>query len=248
MTSRLLRRGAGVLIPLLSAACQRGPRVGADEALLMRQLEGAQTLLARARKGPLVDFDKILVVVHEHLVQDLLQAATPFEGTVGDGLRIRVESATVRFADGFALVRLDGRASLEGRDDYADVSVYAGLEVHGLDPRSGVLRAGLRVFSVEAPKVNVLGVDRSARDIVAALGRSRLEDYGRILSSLEIPVRIETKVAIPATDNERIHIPEADVPIEASLLEVRVFSGRLWIALGAQVGERQSPAPKTANR
>jgi hypothetical protein len=57
----------------------------------------------------------VTVVVHQDVVRDLLRAlraATPFERTPLDRYRVRVDCADAEFADGFALVRLEGRAEL----------------------------------------------------------------------------------------------------------------------------------------
>src|SRR5262249_47953124 len=114
--ARLTMAGVFFATGLCAEICRRmPPRVDAEEALLARQVEGLRVLTAEAARGQLVDSTHVLVVVDEHLVQDLLRAATPFEETVGDRLKVRVESAVVSFSDGFALVRLDGRASLVGR-------------------------------------------------------------------------------------------------------------------------------------
>src|SRR5262245_64931940 len=102
------------LAALLHGAChnEASPRISAEEAVLQRQAQGLEALIRAAEKGPLIPFNQILVIVDQSLVQDLLTAAAPYERTIADKYRIRVENAGVMFEDGFALVRLDGRAAL----------------------------------------------------------------------------------------------------------------------------------------
>jgi hypothetical protein len=132
----------------------------ADEAVRQRQRDGLQSLLEESERGPLVPFDRVLVVVDQALVQDLLSTAIPYERVVSR-YRVRVTGATVRFEDGFALVRLDGRASLAASPEaaaFADISVFGGFDVTDVDPESGLLRGEVRVIAVDARRVTVLGV------------------------------------------------------------------------------------------
>jgi hypothetical protein len=209
------------------------PPPSAEEAVLTRRVEGLQKLLARGTAGPLVDFQQIMVVVHEDVVRNLLEAATPFEQTIAERYRVNVSSATAEFSDGFALVRLSGRAELVDQPVSADVVVLGGLEVLGLEA-SGLLRCQVKILAVEAKEANVAGLDESVRDLVESLGRDGLNT---LLSLIDIPVRIEDRIVIPAMESRRVRIPNAEVPFEAKVVEVRVFGGRLWVGLAAEMGE-----------
>jgi hypothetical protein len=224
------------------AGCRRSPApVTAEQAIVQRQREGLRGLLEAAEKGPLVPFDRVLVVVDQALVQDLLSSAVPYERVISR-YRIRVTGATVRFDDGFALVKLDGRASVAGGPEsaaFADVSVYGGLDLLELDPDSGLLRGAVKVIAVDARRVNVLGMGApsDAEALIEQLGRERLEAFSGLASGVQIPVRLERAVTLPEVGPEGgVHITPARIPLQVSLKEVRALRGKLWVSIDASLG------------
>ncbi|MFN2433022.1 MAG: hypothetical protein ABR599_09480 [Gemmatimonadota bacterium] len=214
-------------------------RVPAEQAVLEHQIEGLEALLAAAREGPLVRFDGVLVTVHEKLVRDLLGSATPYERIVDDRYRVRVDSALVAFQDGFALVELRGRASLAGRDEqtvFADVSVYGGLEVTGLDATSGQLRARVHIIAFEATRVGALGMEAPVRRLLEDLASQPIEDFNVLASDLEIPIAIERDLTIPQIGPAgEVHIAAATVPLRVWVQDVKVTAGKLWVSIGVAV-------------
>jgi hypothetical protein len=204
------------------------PLVPTEEIVLERQNRALQQLVSVAESGALLNFEQVLVVVDQKLVQDLLSAATPLEGDVGNGFHVRIDSAESTFGDGVALVRLNGLASVAGRSASAAISVYGGLDVVELDRSSGRLRCQVSVYNVEATHSDILGFD--LRRLSQALAEGGL---ARLLHFIEIPVRIEDRLEIPAITSGRIRIPSAEVPLQAGVREVKVFGGKLWISVGA---------------
>lgn len=235
----VLAAGTALAAALLSCKDAGAPRPSPEEAVLVRQQSGLRGLIAAARGGPLIPFEHVLVVLDEKLVRRLLASATPYERVVADKYRVRVDSASVRFADGFALVRLDGRASLANRseqDVFADVSVFGGLDVVDLDPTSGILRGRVTVIAFEARRVGILGREAPARRLVEALSRERIEEFNVLASDLEVPVRLEREVTIPEVGPEGdIHIPAATVPLRVWVEDVKAFRGKLWVSVGVEV-------------
>jgi hypothetical protein len=235
------------LLPLLAAAAGAAachnplPPPAADREVLQRQRDGLASLLKEAETGPLVPFDRVLVVVDQALVQDLLASAMPYERVISR-YRIRVTGAEVRFEDGFALVRLDGRASLAERPEaaaFADISVFGGLDVLDLDPESGLLRGEVRVIAVDARRVTVMGVGApdDAEELIEQLGRERLDAFGVLASRLQIPVRLERAVTLPGVGPEGgVRIAPATIPLEVGVRQVRALRGKLWVSIDAVVG------------
>jgi hypothetical protein len=217
-------------------------RVSAEEAILERKCDGLEALIAAAEKGRLLPFEQVLVVVEQGLVQELLNAAMPFERVIEDKYRIRVTGAKVEFDDGFALVRLVSRASFAGRDEseaYAEVEVYGGLDVVELDPVSGLLRGRVRLMGVEARRVDVMGMATPAERLVEDLSRERIESFEALASSVEIPVRLESSITIPAVGPEgRISIERADIPMKVEIRDVKAFRDRLWVSLQASASAK----------
>jgi len=213
-------------------SCRRlAPPPSAEELVLQREVQKLRAQVEAAESGTLLDFDQMLVVVDQELVQRLLASATPLEGDV-EGFHVRIDTARAEFTNGVALVHLDGAASVVGRAVSADMSVYGGLDVVELDPASGVLRARLGVYAVEIPKADLLGIDQPARRLTKALAEGGLE---ALLGPIEVPVRIEDRLRLPALRTRRVRIPALDVPVAATVSSVRVFAGRLWVGVKAKV-------------
>jgi hypothetical protein len=206
------------------------PAHSVEETVLAQQTVALQTLVDAAERGALVNFTQVLVVVDQSLVQDVLRAAMPIVGPVG-GFQVRLESADASFADGLALVHLSGKATLIESSVSADLRVYGGLEVVNLDPQSGRLRCEVRVFGVEADRANLLGIDGPLRGLTEALSHGGL---AALLRFVEIPVRIDDHLMLPAVNSKRLRIRAADVSIRAQVAEVKVFGGKLWVALAEQ--------------
>jgi hypothetical protein len=190
----------------------------------------------------------VLVVVDQALVEDLLASAVPYERVISR-YRIRVTGASVRFDDGFALVRLDGRASLAASPEgaaFADISVFGGLDVLDLDPESGLLRGEVRVIAVDARRVTVMGVGApdDAEELIEELGRERLDAFGALASRLQIPVRLERSVTLPGVGPEGgVKIAPATIPLQLGVRQVRALRGKLWISIDAVVGADGSARP-----
>lgn len=203
------------------------PEIPVAEVVRARQTEALGLLVEAADRGRLLTFEQALLVVDQSLIQDLLSAAMPLEGPVG-GFQVRIESATASFDGGLALIHLNGRATLVESSVTAELRVYAGLDVQDLDPDNGLLRCRVQVFGVETPQANLLGLDEPLRGLTAALTEGGL---AALLPFVEIPVRVDDHIALPAVDSKRFDLLEAQVPIRAEVAEVKVFGGRLWVSL-----------------
>lgn len=227
------------------------PPPTALEAIVRRRFDEMTALVARAEKGSLVpDGEHALVGVDERLVQSLVSTLVPAEHVVAERYRLRVERASVAFHDGIALVRLEGRASLLGREEdvFADVSVYGDLDVERTQQRADVLRTRIRLLAVDAREVAVVMKAPQAKQLVEDLGKARLEEFAALASTLEIPVRQSYTLQVPAAGpGGAVRIEAADIPVQLSVLDVSVFHGRLWVSMAAAVGPGAatpaSPAP-----
>lgn len=236
LSRSIARRALAALAALaFLPACHRQTATSAEQAVLDRRREGLAALMAAARRGSLLPFTKMLVVADEGLVRQVLAATLPFERVIVDRYRIRVSRADVHFDDGFGLVRLDGEASFVDRPEaegHAEVTVYGGLDVVALDPESGVLRGSVKVIALDARRVNVYGVKSAlVEDLVEQLGREKLDSFSALASTIEIPVRLERSVTLPAVGPGEVHIDAATIPVRASVADVKAFQGKLWVSV-----------------
>jgi hypothetical protein len=157
----------------------------------------------------------------------------PIEGDVA-GFRLRIEGAEAAFGDGVALLRLAGHVSAAGRSASASMVVYGGLDVLEVSPESGRLRGRIALYGVEVKEADILGVDE--RGLTRALAQGGLET---LLRFVEVPIRFEDTIAIPAVRSARLRIPEMGLPLHARVVRVRVFGGKLWIEVSAFAGEQR---------
>jgi hypothetical protein len=231
--------------------------LSAREAMLLRQNQGLDELIGRAERGPLLDLsgDHAVVIVDQELVESLLGALVPAEHLIAGRYRVHVAKATVAFEDGFGLVRLDGRASLAGAEAevFADLTVFGDLEVLRTQPTSEVLEARIHVVAVEARRVDMLVEARQAQDLVEELGKTKLEEFAVLASSLQIPVRQEHAFQVPALGPRGpVQIEAASVPFRMTVLDVMAFHGKLFISMVAGTGAppralvASPPAPAAA--
>jgi hypothetical protein len=244
----LLRRALLVASVLAAPSCHRQETAAtAEQAVLERQRLGLERLVAAARAGSLVPFASVLAVVDERVVAQAIAASLPFERVLGERYRIRVTRAEVHFEDGFGLVRLDGEASFADQSaasGHADLTVYGGLDVIELDPESGVLRGGVHVIAVDARRVDVYGVRTSlGEDIVEALGREKLETFGALVSRIEIPVKLQRSVTLPAVGPGDVRIDAATIPLQAAVTDMTAFGGKLWVSVNVSAAGPPAPPP-----
>lgn len=221
---------------VMAAGCRRHETAAtAERAVLERREQGLAALVTAARRGTLVPFDKMLVVADERLVRDVIAASLPFERVISARYRIRIERAEVHFEDGLGLVRLEGQATFADRapdQGRADVAVYGGLDVVELDPASGTLRGRVSVIAVDARRVDVLGMaSHLAEDLVEDLGREKLDAYGDLVSRVDIPVRLERSVSLPAVGPAEVSIDAATIPLRVAISDVKAFQGKLWVSV-----------------
>ena len=202
-----------------------------EEAILSHQIQAIETLLADTNGRTLVHFDQMLLVVDQGLVQDTLRAVLPLEGEVG-GFAVRIESADAAFGDGIALIRLAGHAGRMGEATSASLVVYGGLDIVDFSPESRRIRGRITIYGVEVTDARVFGFAK--RGLVRALTRGGLDS---LLHFVEVPVRFEDEVTIPAVATPRLRIPEANLSLQARVSLVRVFGGKLWIRLEASAGQ-----------
>ena len=221
-----------------TAACRppgTDERPPVAEIVLERQQQGLKVLIAAAKEGRLIPFEQVLVTVSQELVQGLIEATLPYEQDLAERYRVRVESVHVAFEDGFALVQLRGRASLvSDAQTSAEIHLYGGIDVVDLDPETGILRGRVTIFALETQRVSLVGVPAPVRRLVDDLGREQLKVFEPLLNSIEIPVRLEQKVDVPAVNQAGIKIAAASLPLQAAVVDVKAFRGKLWICASAK--------------
>lgn len=212
-------------------ACAGATEPKAEERVLRLEVEKLRAQVAAAEAGTLLDFDELLVVVDQKLVQQLLASAIPVEGDVGGGFHVAIDGASAEFADGVALIHLSGDARHGAGGPSARIAVYAGLDVVELEPASGSLRARVSLYDVDVVGGG-LGFGTPGRRLTEALAEGGLES---LVGPIEVPVKIEDRLQLPELRTRRVGIPALEVPVAATVRSVRVFGGKLWVSVRARL-------------
>jgi hypothetical protein len=145
---------------------------------------------------------------------------------VGGGFHVRIDSADTAFGDGVALVRMTGIASLDASTVGAEVTVFGAIDAVQIDPASGVLRCSVAILGVEAQEATALGRNDPVGRLTEALAHGGLS---MLLGGLEIPVRVENHLSIPAVASKRLQIVAEHLPLTVSAQQIKVFGGKLWV-------------------
>lgn len=225
--------GAGIWLTRNPEADRPGP----ERAILERRVEALERMVAAGQAGRLVRFDQGLVVIDRPVIQDLLDAAMPYHTQVADRFRIRILKAHVSCEEGLALVRLDGRASFLDRPEdevYLDATLYGALQEFDLERDESVIRGRVDILAFDVHRVMVDSKPSEALEgLLRDLGELRIETFRGPDFAFDIPVRLVHEILLPEMEmRQGVRIPEARVPIQASVTDVTALEDRLWISFG----------------
>jgi hypothetical protein len=233
-------------ITLWSGACA-DPHEGAaplhaQKVMIERELDGLRDSAARLDRGEsLFPESDVVVSIEESFVQGLITARLPLSLTA-DRYQVVLTSVDVGFG-GAPTVQLrgtivrDGMVSLE-----ATVGVVGALSDINIDTATSTLRARIVADHLE--------IERAA-GLEAFLSGSTLDDVARLvqqevasqLPAIEIPVRVQQDIDIPAVTDGPVRIKGARLPVRASVSRVFAASRRLWIGIHVEVGQMGRVTP-----
>jgi len=220
----------------------------AERALLTREIEQLNGLIRRSETGPLFDSNRLVLVVHQRLVQEVLRASLPWEVVVGGRYRVTASAVECRFESDLRLLRIDSRVSALDRPsvgDFAELRLYADLTLTELDPEAGRVRGKLSLLAFEARRLEPIGRNPVALGLVEELGRLKLEAFLALERSFDVPLRLERSLAFKGVAGKGpLTLPAGRVVLRASALNVRALGQRLWVALDATPGEWQQAAAR----
>jgi len=226
--------GAMLLSASACGTVRRSDPRSAEERVLEHQIRALEAL---ARSGEREEGDDDVVVgVEGRLIQETLNAATPWSGEVAGRFVVEVQRAHVSLDGGVALVRLSGTArSRTDSEGEARLSLYAGIDSAVVDPRSRMLSANVSLIAFEATAEKGGEAGSASDSLVEALGGLGLDAYARLLSAVAVPVSIEQHVELPELGPRPVGVPAMDFPASLAATGVWAFRERLWITLDGQV-------------
>lgn len=207
----------------------------AEQVLIERELDGLRDSAARLDRGESLFPDSdVIVSIDESFVQGLITARLPIELTAAP-YRVSLTMVDVGFG-GAPTVRLRGTITRDGIVTLdAVVRVVGALSGIEIDTATSTLRANISADHLDIEK---------ASGIEALLSGSTLDDVARLvrlqvasqLPTIEIPVRVQQDIDIPAVTDGPVRINGARLPVRASVSRVFAANQRLWIGLHVEVG------------
>jgi hypothetical protein len=228
-----------LLIPIALSAC--GPSETeslhrARRAELERRNQGLRELIAEAERGSLLPRDRFMVGVDEALAREIFASRLPLERVVGGVARLHLESVTFRFHEKYGTVRIEGGIRPRGLP-LRPVALrnQGGLGSAEIDPGSGILR--LRIAVDHVTLVEASGLEGLlGRGALGALGSEARDLLAEALPPLEIPVRVERAVPVPALEEGGVRLSALEVPLAVAVERVLAAGGKLWVMFDAAVG------------
>ena len=213
-----------------------GGDLRAQKVVLQREVDGMRAVVARLERGePMLPLDDVAIAIDDGLVRDIIGAQLPFEADV-DRFHLTLKEAEVHFR-GSPVVRLRGALFVRERPALeAEVSVMGALEDVHVDQASSTLRAKVAV--------DHLGIEKAA-GIEAVLSGATLDELARTvrlqikekLPPIQIPVKVQQSIDLPAVTSGPVRIDGARMPLAVAVSQVVAGQGRLWIAVHFQPGD-----------
>jgi hypothetical protein len=214
----------------------------AEAVQIERELDGLRESAARLDRGESLFPDSDIVVsIDESFVQGLITARLPLELTAAP-YRVVLTSVDVGFG-GAPTVRLRGAITRDGMVTLdAAVGVVGALSDIEIDVTTSTLRAKIVADHLEIERASGLEslLSGSTLDDVARLVRIEIAAQ---LPTIEIPVRVQQDITIPAVADGPVRITAARLPVRASVSRVFAANKRLWIGLHVELGAMGKVTP-----
>jgi hypothetical protein len=240
MTAALMRRVLVPVLALAAVACdskfEGGGDLRAQRVVLQREVEGLRDVVARLERGePMLPLDDVAISIDEVFVRDLIAAQLPFEADI-DRFHLSLKGAEVLFR-GSPVVRLRGALYARERPGLeAAVDVLGALEAIAVEASTSTLKARIAV--------DHLGIEKAA-GIESILSGATLDEVARLvrleigdkLPPIQIPVKVQQSIDLPAVTQGPVRVDGARMPLQAAVSQVVAGQGRLWIAVHFQPGD-----------
>lgn len=218
------------------AADRRGGELHAQQVALERELSGLRASVAKLERGePFLPEEAVVVSVAEGVVKEFLAAQLPIAVEL-ERSKIELTHAEASFK-GSPSVNLTGSMVHKDHPDFVgEVRVIGALDSITVDSESGSLRAVVAVDHVDLLKIGGLERFLGGRTVDELARTVRKQLAGRI-PEVQIPVRIEQAIELPAVTEGPVRLRAASMPLAVSVADVVAGEGVLWIAVNVVPGE-----------
>lgn len=213
-----------------------GGDLRARKVVLKREVDGLRAIVARLERGePMLPNEDVAISISGDLVRDLITAQLPFELDV-ERFHLRLVEAQVLFR-GSPVVKLRGTLFVREKPDYvAEVAAIGALQDIDVEPATGMLKAAIAIDHLSIEQAGGLEklVSRATMDEAARTVRMQLKSS---LPKLQIPVKLQQSVDLPAVTSGPVRIDGARMPIQVGVSEVMATRDVLWISVHFAPGD-----------
>ncbi|HUR20097.1 MAG TPA: hypothetical protein VMZ90_04765 [Vicinamibacterales bacterium] len=225
-------------VALLAVACggshEEAGDLQAQKAQLEREVEGLRQSAALLSKGEsLIPASDVVVAIHEALVQGLIARRLPID-IVAAPYRMGLTGVEVGFK-GAPTVQLRGMVTRDGLPGISVavklIGALSGIEV---DTTTFTLRARIAADHLDIESTAGVGALFSGSSLHDVAEMLRLQLVAQ-LPIVEIPVRVQEDILIPAVTDGAVQLAAVRFPVKASVSRVFAANGRLWIGLHVEV-------------
>jgi len=220
------------------------PLLRAERSRESQRLVNLRAYAARESLGSILPRDDVQLAIRESLLQDVLARSLPIRQEFEGGrFEARLEHAILDIGDGLASITLLGHGRMLGLKA-SPLEVYLRLQTHidvvEFRPDVGTLRAGLAITAAHVVRSGG-GPGAFATPAARFFSSLKVEDWNRQRPSLEIPIRVEQQVTLPAIEGD-LSLDSCRIPLVVGVSALTVLQDRLVLSLSlaqdAQTGER----------
>ncbi len=237
-SSRVWILAAAITWALGGNGCRRDEDRGelhARQVALEREVKGLRASVEKLERGePILPEEAVIVSISEEVVQDMISAQLPTAVELESyTVTLRGVKATFR---GSPAVTLDGSIVHKDHPDYSgEVSAIGALDSIQVETTTGTLRATVAVDHVDLLQMGGLEAILPGGTIDELALRVRKRLAGRI-PELQIPVKLEQAVDLPAVTQGPVRLQAASMPLAVSVADIMAGQGVLWIAINVVPG------------
>lgn len=206
-----------------------------EESRLLHQVVNLRSYAERESLAGFLPPGDAVIALREEFVQRALDLSLPIRQEFENGQYEAVlDSAMLRMEDGSASVQLTGHGHRRGDGDDPDrqvgLSVQGYLSAEGIRPQAGTLDLGLIVTDVRSASAGPVAVRDWMRPASRYFASLRAEDWNESRHRIEIPVRVDQAIELPAIQGE-VDVPRGHVPIAVRTSAVTVYERRFAVSL-----------------
>jgi hypothetical protein len=210
------------------------PLNGFEESRLLHQVINLRSYAERESLAGFLPPGDAVISLREEFVQRALDLSLPIRQEFKNGQYEAVlDSAVLRMEDGSAFVELTGRGRRRGDENpdlQVELTVQGYLSAEGIRPEAGTLELGLVVTDVRSASAGPAAIRNWLRPASRYFASLRAEDWNASRYRIEIPVRVDQSIELPAIHGE-VRIAGGRVPIAVRTSAVTVYQRRFALSL-----------------